>query len=326
MRKELIVASVLLLAQLALAAALAQRDGALNASPQPKPLLQGGAPASVDRLVVTGEKGDRLEVKREKEGWRLPGYFGAPVAEGKAKSAIEAVAGAKLDHPVATSKGAAERFEVAEGRFSRKVELFAGKKRVAAFFLGKSAGVDRTYLRPFGEKNVYAAKVPEWRFPAKPERWFDQELLRPEAKALDAVEVDGLKLVKKKEGWRLEGNPGARLKEGAARHLLSALAGARADAIAADEPDPSWHLDKPLRRLALHGKAGDATWLLYKPKKKAYHLLKSSRHPWYLKLESWNAKPLLDASSAAALVERGKGSDEEKGSGSGETKPAKSAK
>jgi len=305
MKRALFVLGTLLVVQLLASLGLG-RQGDLLASRSPqKPLLAEGV-AAVDGLVVTDDEEHRVALRKVDGKWQLPGYFDAPADGGKVKGLMDAVAKVKLGYPVGTSEEAAARFKVAEETFSRHVKLMAGDRVVAEFYLGRSAGVDRSYLRPAGEEAVYLAGLPEWHFPARPERWLDPALLKPEAGGLSSLAVDGLKLVKQdEEGWRAEGlAPGETLKKAGVEKLVSTLAGLRVDAILGTDPDPSWKPDRPVRRLVLAGEAGEVTWLLLEPEKGDFHVLKSSRHPWYFRLESWNARPLLDASTREALVEK----------------------
>ena len=307
MKRWIPLLSVLLAVQLGLALWLAQRGDPLAAVRPDTPLVQGD-PTQADRLVITG-KDASVELRRKDGAWTLPGYFDAPVKKGRVADLLARLARVRLGYPVATSAEARKRFEVAGDDFERRLELYRGDELLARLWLGTSSGVRKTYVRPDGEEAVYLVGLESWDFPAKPVRWLDQDLVQKDTRELTAIGLDfGLRLVAKKEQertrWQAEGlKPGTSLKKGAAASLVKALKGLRVDGILGTRAKPEWGQDEPLRTLTLDTKDGKSTWTFSREKgKKDAYVLKTSGRPWYFHLETWNAKPVLDAAAPEALV------------------------
>ncbi len=304
MNRKLLMLGVLLVAQLLLSLGLAQRGNPLAPRHVQRPLADNLDRA--DRLEIDDGDGHQVTLSKAKDGWRLPDYFGVPADQGKVRSALDALAKARLNEPVATSGDAAERFQVADKKHGRHLVVKQGGRKLLDLYLGRSAGVGKSYLRRADEREVYLAKVAEWDFPAKASQWLDQKLLKKETSNLIAITIDGLRLIKKGQGdkavWKAENPPkGQALDQDGVKRLLDALSVARVDEVLGTEVDKAWRLDKPERTLVLESKGHKVTWRISRPDKADYRVLKSSAHPWYFKLEGWNANPLLDATKPSGL-------------------------
>jgi hypothetical protein len=308
MKQKLYILAALLVAQLLLAGVLAQRSNPLGARHASRPLATGLAAA--DRLQIEDGDGHQVVVQKSGKGWKLPGYHDTPVARGKVKQALAALEKVKLDDPVATSSQAAARFKTAKEKFERHLQLFQGERKLLDLYLGRAAGVSKSYLRLAGKQAVFQARLPQWDFPAEPKQWLDHELLRKEASNLRSLTVDGLVLTRHGKGEKAEWKADKGLSKGevldqkGVKRLLDALTALRVDEVLGTSPDKAWKLDRPERKLVLQSDGKPVTWLLARPEKGDFRVLKSSAHPWYFRLESWNFQPLLDASKREALVKK----------------------
>lgn len=305
MKHKLILLSALLVAQLALAAMLAWRSDPLAPASRSRALVAGIQNA--DRLEISDGEGHTAVVQKADKGWRLANHFDAPASPHKVKQALDALAAARLDAPVATTEAAARRFEVAKEKFARHLVARKGDKILLDLYLGRSAGVGRAHVRLAGETAIYQTRLGEWDFPARPGRWLDQTLLQAEARKPRRIRLGGLELHKEGEGdkahWQATGlAQGESLDQAGVKKLLDALAGVRVDDVLGAKPDPAWGLDHPERTIEIESDTGRVTWTIGHPDKADYRVLKSSAHPWYFRLEGWNAKPLLDATKRSTLV------------------------
>ena len=305
MKHKLILLSGLLVAQLVLAAGLAWRADPLAPARQARALAPGLDTA--DRLEISDGEGHTAVVQKGAKGWRLANHFDAPASPHKVQQALDALAAVRLDQPVATTEAAARRFEVAKDKFARHLVVKKGDEILLDLYLGRSAGVGRAHVRLAGEAAIHQARLGEWDFPAKPGRWLDQTLLQAEARKPKKVRLGTLVLHKEGEGekarWRADGlAAGESLDQDGLKKLLDALAGVQVDDVLGIRPDPAWGLDHPERSIEIEGEKGHVTWTIGHPEGADHRVLKSSAHPWYFRLEGWNAKPLLDATERSALV------------------------
>ena len=146
-----------------------------------------------------------VALTRGDDGWQLDG--GLPADDGKVGEVLEKLAGVSAAWPVATSAATAERFEVTEHSFQRRLVIESEEGETATLFLGSSPGYRRVHARSAGADEVYSIDFSNYEAPADASQWLDKQLLRPEGV------VAG---VGRREGWTLErGDEGDWLVDGA---------------------------------------------------------------------------------------------------------------
>jgi len=230
--------TAMLALQLALAAGLMLTRQTADDGGAPQPLLPVAASA-VDRLVISdGES--QVTVVRQDGAWFLPGA-GLPASAGKVNDILQRLEETATEWPVTTTASSQARFEVAEERFQRRVQLFQGDEQVAELYLGTSPGFRKVHLRRAGEDAVYAVNLNTFDLPAVEDAWLDQSLLAV-AEPTRIVGPD-YTLTQSDEGiWTLAGgeaNPDAAmtpLDDDRARQLVSALANLRVQSVAGGDP------------------------------------------------------------------------------------------
>ncbi|QID16927.1 DUF4340 domain-containing protein [Nitrogeniibacter mangrovi] len=318
MNRWIPVLAVVLGVQLAAALALDLRHDRLSPKTPDTPLVAARLDG-VDHLVVDGPvapdkpKADtRIELARAKGQWVLPGHFDAPADAGKVKHLLDRLGTLRRGFPVATSADAPERFKVAKDHYERRLVASAGGKPVATIYLGSSPGLRKADARSAGDDAVYAVDLATFDLPTDAGAWLDASLL--DADAQGATEIDltaagkaPLTLRKgtgKDATWTLADTPaGKHLDADHAATLASTLAGLKADTVLGTTAQPAWQQDTPALTVTLKHKDGaPVTWTLSKPAKGNTYVLKSSRHPWYVQLQAWSARPLLEAAAADTLV------------------------
>lgn len=146
-----------------------------------RPLLAIDA-ASVDRLVIDGEQA--LELNKDGDQWRLGN--GLPVRGPRVENLIDSLAKLKSQWPVANSVAAAERFDVADDKFKRKVTLFSGDTNLGSLLMGTSPGINQCHIRVPGDEAIYALRFSVFEATTDADEWLDNTLLQP---AGDIIEV-----------------------------------------------------------------------------------------------------------------------------------------
>lgn len=154
----------------------------------------------VNRLVI--RDGDtRVVMSQVESGWRLPEYHQLPVDADRVRRTLEELPGLRRGWPVASSSGAAARFEVAEDSFQRSVEYFRGDASVGQLLIGTSPGFRKVHARVAGSDAVYAVEFNSFDLPANPEEWLDKQLLQ----VADVTSVRGLDYQLRREGDSWQG-------------------------------------------------------------------------------------------------------------------------
>jgi len=158
-------------------------------------------PDDVDEIRITGddEAAETLELRRADVGWRLPS--GLPADGDKIRDVLDKLAGLRSPWPVATSGGAAERFEVTADDHQRHVVLLADGDTVADLYLGTSPGYQQVHARRADDDAVYSVGISNYQLPPKSDDWLDKTLLQAEGE-ISAIERQGAwQLRRKDESW-----------------------------------------------------------------------------------------------------------------------------
>jgi hypothetical protein len=353
MQRWIPVLAVVLGLQLALAAGLGLSSDRLKAQTPDTPLVQAEL-KSADRLLIEGPTSDdkqtaeaaensaSVELRKQDGTWILPNYYDVPADASKVQGVLDKLANIKRGYAVATTAGALKRFKVADDTFERRIVISQGDKTLTTLYLGSAPGLRKTHARTATDEAVYAVELTAYELPNQPRQWLDNGLLKVDADALEAIEVtpegqNRVKLVRHEEhtenqeqgGWRAEGlAEDEQLNTVQAEALVRAITELRVDGVLGTEVQPEWQQDQPLLALRLEKRDGETVlWTLSKPEKGDLHVLKASNRPWYLELEEWNAKPLLEAAARDKLVVADKAAEAEKPEGEAvlkqpETEPA----
>jgi len=88
-----------------------------------------------------------------------------------AYSHLKRLPGLKTGWPVATTSGSHERFDVADGKFQRKLQFYRGDRLAGELLIGSTPGFKKSHVRKPGDTAVYAAEINQFDWPAKPAGW-----------------------------------------------------------------------------------------------------------------------------------------------------------
>jgi hypothetical protein len=333
MQKTINVLAIVLAVQLVLAAVMAMTGGGLSAVGSGEPLI---ALDTDDLTAITIVGPDQEEVRLEKTeaGWVLPDLDGFPANEAKVQSFAAKLAGLKKRIPVATSAAAAERFQVAEEGFERRIELaHAGEE--STVYLGDSPGMGRVYARAEGDDAVYEVALASYEAPADPDDWAATDRLRVPVEEVTRVGLGDLVLVKQDDAWTLEDlAEGESVDQDKAKDTVRRLASLSYLGVLGTAPEAAARLDAPAlsaamewddgkhRELALaamsEGDGEDAG----ETSANANYILDASDLDHYFEVAPYVVQPLLEMDRKALLVApEPQGPDEASDEASGEPEP-----
>ena len=145
-------------------------------------------PARVARLgIATAD--EAVELSRGDTGWRLDG--GLPADDGKVGDVLEKIAKVSAAWPVATSAESAERFEVTEENFQRRLVIESEDGASSTLYLGSSPGYRRVHARAADADEVYSIDFSNYEAPADADHWLDKQLLRPGGEVVGVARAEG---------------------------------------------------------------------------------------------------------------------------------------
>ena len=190
-------------------------------------------PAAAQSLEIATTD-EAVSLVRSDDGWRLDG--GLPADDGKVGEVLEKLAKVSAAWPVATSAATAERFEVTEDNFQRRLVIGSGEGETATLFLGSSPGYRRVHARAAGADEVYSIDFSNYEAPADASQWLDRQLLRPQGPVAAVSRADAWTLERGGEDdWLVDGAPA---DQEAAGKLIDRFEDLNVLGIAGDEGKP----------------------------------------------------------------------------------------
>ncbi len=198
---------------------------------------------TLDRVVVSdGEHSATLT--KSGDAWILPNLQQLPADGDKLKDQLDKLQQLMTGWPVATTAASRQRFEVADDKFQRRLQLYHGDTPAGELLIGTSPGFRKSHVRRAGDDAVYAVKLNAYEWPAKDDDWLDKALLA--AGGIERIEGGDYAVEKQDGGWRLVGEQASTASaEGQAPaldqektvQLASALGNLRVQSLAATAPD-----------------------------------------------------------------------------------------
>ncbi len=164
----------LLLIQLLLAAALlwnSQREARLN---QPKPLLSIDWQA-IDSVSIE-DKANGVYIARSEKQWMLSKQQ-LPASNDKVNGLLGNLEKLHTGWPVATTSKSHKRFDVAEDKFIRRVQLYSGGEVLGELFFGSAPGLRQSHVRRKGDDSIYTVDIDTLDMLPSSRPWFDTALL-----------------------------------------------------------------------------------------------------------------------------------------------------
>lgn len=204
--KRLPILGAVLVVQAALVAGLYwQQDETVATVNEPLLAIQTD---NVNHLIIAGEQ--TVNLRKEGQRWQLAN--GLPVDGARVESLIQKLADLKTAWPVATSADAAERFEVTDEHYQRKISLFNGDDALATVLFGSSPGFNQAHTRIPSSDAVYALKFSIYDAPTQVDSWLDTTLMRPSGEVM-AITTGEFTVAKENGAWPMVQAPDAEVAD-----------------------------------------------------------------------------------------------------------------
>ncbi len=162
--------------------------------------------AAVTGLGIAAEDGEVL-LTRGDDGWQLGD--GLPADDGKVGEVLDKLTEASAAWPVATSAATAERFEVTEDNYQRRLSIDSQDDGSVTLYLGSSPGYRRVHARVEGDDEVYSIDFSNYQAPTDAGQWLDKQLLRPRGDVERVGYLNAWALERGAEAgdWLVDGEP-----------------------------------------------------------------------------------------------------------------------
>ncbi len=159
--------------------------------------------SAITELVIGDSAGELSLIKNESE-WTLPSYANLPVKTDRVEEVLEDLKNIHITWPVATSKEAATRFEVAMDNAQKSVKLKNGKEILAKLYFGTSPGFRKVHVRTGESDDIYAAEFSQHKISTKGEDWFNRKVLAYSG-TITKVLIGDIEISKLADQWKVAG-------------------------------------------------------------------------------------------------------------------------
>jgi hypothetical protein len=300
LKTPLVIALGVALVMQLLIALMAGRSAGLAPAVLDQALLELD-PEAVSAIEIQDGDGETLNLVRSGDQWLLPDLGDFPASETRVEQLIERLAGLIRPLPVATSAAAQARFKVADDAFERRLRLRGEGGDLATLMVGDSPGFRRLFARVAGDDAVYDLRLALFDLSVSPDDWLERGRLQLERS--DIVRVAGADwiLVKRDDGWRLEGDD--QLPDAAAVDaLLSSVASLGYRGVLGTDEKPEYGLATPLLMLEVDRADGSRrTYRIGRIADSEDYALKPDDDRYYYRLAAFDLEGLLEQSAATLL-------------------------
>lgn len=147
---------------------------------------------------------DTLTLVKSDGTWFLPELHNLPADAEKINSILTKIHQIKTTWPVATSNTGQTRFEVAENKFQRRIQLHQETKVVADLYVGTSVGLRTYHVRKAKDDATMTADITNYELDTQERPWLDRAILS--AKDIEAIEGQDYALQQVNGQWRFSQN------------------------------------------------------------------------------------------------------------------------
>ena len=149
---------------------------AWNVRPPEKPeAFFDFSPDTITAIQILTEE-DTINVQRVDDVWQLAD--GKPADTDKVADVLDKLVNASTGWPVATSASTAERFEVTEGKYQKRLTLRSDDDVVADAYFGTSPGYRKVHVSRADGGPVFAIEFSNYELGSDNSSWLNKSLLR----------------------------------------------------------------------------------------------------------------------------------------------------
>ena len=237
--------------------------------------------AIVDKLSISdGETS--VELLRIGEEWKYGDDV--PANKSKIEDVLKKLGNTSAGWPVGATGSAAERFEVTDNLFQRRLVAKAGEVLVADIYLGTSPSFRKVHARHASGGPVYSIDFSNYEVGAEENEWLDKGLFRPQG-SIAGLERKGQFVTTKRNGTWISGGDDLNQSE------INKLA-ARFEGLSVTEPSDFQLPTDPWIQYSLDDEEGTQLLSIYRVSDENNYVITSDRTTGVYGLSSFVAEQL----------------------------------
>ena len=304
MKKLIPILTAILAVQILLAIILFSYQGDTGAFHSEQALL-GLNNDAFDSITIEQKDKPALTLKKGKDFWLLPSYFKMPVDIAKVDNFSGKLLTLKTGWPVASTGEAAERFQVNNDKFERKIKFEKDGKPVLTLYLGTSPGFKKIHARVDGQNDIQMIDFAAFEASVTPEDWMKQDLLKIDSERLSQVKAKDFTLVKVGQDWTVEGlQAGQTANTTEVKAFLDKLTGLTCSSILGVEDKPEYKLKEPALSFTIKKQDVEIFYQFGKLDGADDYVLKVSNQPYYFQLNKTQVDSLKEISHHKLIMQK----------------------
>ncbi len=191
---------------------------------------------AVDRVIIENGDDTALELVKKGDNWVLAENDAVIVKKGQLDTVLDILAGSKKGLAVATSAGAADRFQTGNENFVYHLLCKDGDSVLADVYLGTSAGYKKSHVRVAGTDDIVTLPLGEADLSTDVAHWLDREMLGIEAEEITALTFGDTHISRGEDrGWTVSLAGGTGGDAAKVDGLVERIASLRVTGIVADD-------------------------------------------------------------------------------------------
>lgn len=295
MKKWITILCGLLVVQIAVAVGLHVNRADYGAFEPEEKLLSFDTEA-VDHIRIDSDADKHVVLNKQDSQWQLPELNDFPADQGNVTRLLDRLANLEKGWPVATTKGAAKRFKVAEASFERKLTLAQGENTQATLYVGTSPGFRKVHVRLPDEDDIHAAAFNAYGVGAKHEDWIDKAILTHPAQTIRRVELPGFTLQQQDGKLDVTGlSEDEETIQDEAKRLLDRIAGLHIRNVLVLDATSDDRQNASAFRYTLELASGEKrSYDYFKPKDAEHYVLEVSHRDESFQVDTWVVNQMKD--------------------------------
>lgn len=273
----------------------------------PQAALLSFSPHEVDVMKVFGQDSNQVTLTKVNGKWLFPAQkHRVPADNAKIEDLLKKLATLKQGLAVATTKGAAKRFEVSEDVFQRHIILQKGDQIIADFYLGTSPGFKMVHARVQGRDEIVSVKLNTYDIETDYDNWLDRDMLKVAKDTVKGLAIGEIELTKKDNSWTLMNQTeGEEVNGVEIDNLVERISSLPVEGIVDFQESSKLFEQKPDLEITMTlSDNSSKTYTFAKPEEENHYLLKSSDHEYLLKVNSWTVDEIKKVDSKVLVTSK----------------------
>jgi hypothetical protein len=305
-RLQQILAGILVVQVVLIAVVFWPRSAAPGAGAPVFPNLKAG---DIVALTITNADGSTLELRKQDDGWVLPGADDFAANADKVNPIVEKITGLTTSRLVTRTSTSHKRLQVSADDFVRRVDLETSAGEQHTLFVGSSPQYGATHFRVDGQNETYlTGDLTTYETSAEPAVWIDTTYVSIDEASVDKVTLQNANgsfnfSRDEDENWTMAGLASDEtLDQAKVDTLVSEAASVNMERPLGKEEKPEYGMDQPSAVVRLE--TADTTVTIrvgaQDPEDKSYVVI-SSESPYYVRVASYAVQDLVEKTQEGFL-------------------------